>query len=284
MEEKKREKERKKNNSDVYNLRNLFYNYVKNTFLKFNLILDLYRNRQKKLVDKFLAKLKIIDSGYRLIRIGADTDGGYLIPDILNQIEFVFSPGVGETTSFEDNLGDFKIKSFLADGTVNYNGNHDFIKKNLNCFNDENNITLETWVNEKVKDKSNDKLLLQMDIEGSEIEVLYQTDTNLLARFKCIVIEFHHFNKIIDKLGLKIYSNIFDKILKTHFIVHIHPNNNSNISIINNNKIPALLEITFINKKITRHIKKISNNLPHELDKDCVQNKPHIKCPEIFYK
>ena len=154
----------------------------------------------------------------------------------------------------------------------------------MNYFNDQNNITLETWVNEKVKDNFNNKLLLQMDIEGSEIEVLYQTDSNLLERFKCIVIEFHNFNEIINELGLKIYSDIFDKILKTHFIVHIHPNNNSNISIINNNKIPSVLEITFINKKINKHVKKITYNLPHELDMDCVQNRPHIKCPEIFYK
>jgi len=272
---------REKNN--LY-LINVFYKYIKKTALKFNLILNFYSNKRRKLVDKFIAKLKIIDSGYQLIRVGADTDGGYLIPDILDQIEFVFSAGVGESSSFEDHLKNFKIKSFLVDGNVNYNGNHDFIKKNLNCFNDENNITLETWVNRKVKDNSNNKLLLQMDIEGSEIEVLYQTDSNLLERFKCIVIEFHHFNNIIDNLGLKIYSDIFGKILKTHFIVHIHPNNNSDISIINNNKIPALLEITFINKKITKHIKKIPYNLPHELDKDCVQNRSHIKCPEIFYK
>jgi fumarate hydratase class II len=123
-----------------------------------------------------------------------------------------------------------------------------------------------------------------MDIEGSEIEVLCHADSNLIKRFKCIVLEFHHLNEIINELGLKIYSKIFDKILKTHFVVHIHPNNNSNISIINNNKIPGALEITFINKKITQHIKKISYNLPHKLDKDCIQNRIHIKCPEIFYK
>ena len=170
------------------NLKQNVKNFIKNTALKFNLILNSYPDRRKKLVDEFLAKLKIIDSGYQLIRVGSDTDGGYLIPDILDQIEFVFSAGVGETSSFEDHLENFKIKSFLADGTVNYNGNHDFIKKNLNYFNDENNITLETWINDKVKDKSNDKLLLQMDIEGSEIEVLYHADSNLIKRFKCIVL------------------------------------------------------------------------------------------------
>ena len=31
-----------------------------------------------------------------------------------------------------------------------------------------------------------------MDIEGSEIEVLYESDINFLDRFNCIIIEFHH--------------------------------------------------------------------------------------------
>ena len=123
-----------------------------------------------------------------------------------------------------------------------------------------------------------------MDIEGSEIEVLYQSDSKLLNRFKCIVVEFHHFNKIVDSLGLKIYSDIFDKILRTHYIIHMHPNNNSRESLlINKNDICPLYEITFINKNICNHIKKINYKLPHLLDMDCNQNHKHRKCPEIFY-
>jgi hypothetical protein len=268
----------------VYLNKNSLNSYIKKILLKFNLILIRYDKDLKKFVYQFLKKIKIIDSGYKLIRIGAKNDGGYLIPDILNQIEYAFSPGVGSNSTFEDHLENFKIKSFLADGTVNYTGNHDFIKKNLNSFNDKDNITLETWVNDKLKDKSNDKLLLQMDIEGSEVEVLYNTDSNFLKRFKCIVIEFHHFDKIIDSFGLKIYSDIFDKILKTHFIVHIHPNNYCGSLMIDKHEIPYLLEITFINKKIVKYVKPINYDLPHQLDEDCKQKYRHLKCPDIFYK
>jgi hypothetical protein len=151
-------------------------------------------------------------------------------------------------------------------------------------FNDENNITLETWVNDKIKDKSNNKLLLQMDIEGSEIEVLYESDINFLERFKCIIIEFHHFTEIINLLGLKIYSDIFNKILKTHYICHIHPNNSAGSTFINGTKIPDVLEITFINKKFAKYVKKIEYNLPHELDRNCVKNNRPVECPKLFYK
>ena len=268
----------------LFNLKLIINQFIKNLFLKLNLILNNYDKKQIELVNKFLKKIRIIDSGHNLIRVGNNNDGGYLIPDILNQIEFCFSPGVGFTTSFEDDLLNYSVKSYLADGTVSYSGEHDFLKKNLNSFDDENNITLESWIDEKIKDKSNNNLLLQMDIEGSEIGTLYNTNIKTLDRFKCIIVEFHNFHSILNFFGLRIYSDIFDKLLKTHYIIHIHPNNDCYNLIINKNSIPDTLEFTFINKKIVHHIKNISYDLPHLLDKKNVENLRDIKCPEIFYK
>ena len=135
----------------------------------------------------FLNKIFIYDCGYQLIRVGDKKDGGYLIPDILYKIKYCFSPGVGTNSSFEDNLKKFKIKSFLADGTVQYSGKHDFIKKNLNTFNDEKNITLEDWIRIKLKKKNSNNLILQMDIEGSEIGVIYNTRESVLKKFAILI-------------------------------------------------------------------------------------------------
>jgi hypothetical protein len=263
-----------------------FNQLIKNIFISKNLKLGRF-NQDK--VKSFLKKIKIIDSGHELIRIGENTDGGYLLPDILDQVEYCFSPGVGNSDTFENHLLKYNIKPFLADGTVNYNGKHDFIKKNLNSFNDDKNIRLEDWINEKLPapipiNKLNNKLLLQMDIEGSEIEVLYNVSLECLDRFKIIIIEFHHFHDIFIHLGLKIYNDLFDKILKTHNIVHIHPNNTSETVNFLNNKISALYEITFVNKKDCKYVKKIDYNLPHKLDHRCATSLIEIKCPEIFYK
>jgi hypothetical protein len=258
--------------------------FIKNIFINKNLLLRRF-NQDK--VENFLKKIKIIDSGHELIRIGANTDGGYLLPDILDQVEYCFSPGVANSVTFEDHLLKYNIKSFLADGTVNYNGIHDFIKKNLNFFNDDKNIILKDWINQKLPtsvNKLNNKLLLQMDIEGSEIEVLYNASKECLDRFKIILIEFHHFDEIFTSLGLKIYNDLFDKILKTHNIVHMHPNNTSDTVNFLNNKISGAYEITFINKKNCKYIKKIDYNLPHKLDHRCDPSRIEIKCAEIFYK
>ena len=42
----------------------------------------------------FLASLRPITTNHELIRIGGDSDDGYLIPHDLEHVEFCFSPGV----------------------------------------------------------------------------------------------------------------------------------------------------------------------------------------------
>ncbi len=76
----------------------------------------------------FLDKIFIYHTGHDLIRIGEKGDGGYLIPNILNKIEYCISLGVEYTTTFEDHLSKYNIKSFLVDGSINYTGQHQFFE------------------------------------------------------------------------------------------------------------------------------------------------------------
>jgi hypothetical protein len=50
------------------------------------------RTKNSDLID-LIRSLHPIDSGVPLIRLGPDGDGGYLIPDDLNGIQYCFSPG-----------------------------------------------------------------------------------------------------------------------------------------------------------------------------------------------
>ena len=45
--------------------------------------------------------IKVNDLGHDLIRVGSTNDGGYLIPNILNEIDYCFSPGIGNKFEFE---------------------------------------------------------------------------------------------------------------------------------------------------------------------------------------
>ena len=58
----------------------------------------------KKLFEKFVDKIKIYDTGHDLIRLGNQKDGGYLIPNIIENIHLCFSAGVGNDITFEQEL------------------------------------------------------------------------------------------------------------------------------------------------------------------------------------
>ena len=51
-----------------------------------------------------LQALRPLDPGIELIRIGPDSDGGYLVPDDLDGIRHAFSPGVSTESGFEAEL------------------------------------------------------------------------------------------------------------------------------------------------------------------------------------
>ena len=253
--------------------------------LKMNIVIC---NVKKKSLDTLIKKLFIYNTGHDLIRLGSKKDGGYLVPNLLNKIKYCFSPGVGPSTSFEKELKKYNITSFLADSTVEDPSNksikYDFIKKNLNTFNDNKNITLKKWITSKLKIKKDYKLILQMDIEGSEIAVLNHTSSNVLKKFKILVIEFHYFQSLSLERGCKTYDKVFSKILKDFVICHIHPNNCCGLSEIYQYKIPNIMEFTFINKELIKYKKPIPHKLPHKFDFRCSSNKKDIKLPEFFYR
>ena len=78
----------------------------------------------KKVTDEDVLKLLNLIHPKKLninhIRLGGQNDGGYVVPNDLDGINFCFSPGVGNISDFENELSLKKIKSFLADYSINY--------------------------------------------------------------------------------------------------------------------------------------------------------------------
>ncbi len=266
----------------------MFKKFIKLKILNLlNLILKKYKygifqSTSYEKIKKLIESLKINDLGYNLIRVGPKGDGGYLIPDVLKEIKECYSPGVGKIHGFEEDLYQQGIKIFMADKTVDkpniLNGEFNFLKKNLASFDDNNHITLDNWM----KNSENENLILQMDIEGSEYEIINSiTETNL-KKFKIMIIEFHHFEQLMSNLGYSVVNSVINKITKYFDVSHVHPNNCCGFYKINNIIIPSTLEITFLNKRLTKFKKKI-NKIPHDFDYKNVNKNPDIILNNIWY-
>lgn len=238
-----------------------------------------------------IESLKVVPIHEELIRIGPNRDGGYLVPDVLVGIDYCFSPGVADCSEFELQLANRGIKVFMADKSVQspsaVHENFDFIEFYVSSdySPSDNLITLDAWYKQKlntVPSTTSPEAILQMDIEGAEYQVLHSISNVLLSRFRVIIIEFHKLHQLADRFSFSLIAPAIKKLLKSHSVVHIHPNNNRKSINIFGMVIPATLEITFLrNDCLTKSKKKL--NFPHTLDKKSVSSKPDLILPKCWY-
>jgi len=247
---------------------------IREILLKFNI--NIYLLTSLNQIKTFLNFFEIkIPKNIDLIRVGSKNDGGYLVPNILKQIKFCYSAGIGNNIKFEKDLLKYKIISYGADGTIEdipeKIENYDFLKKNIGIVNDKTTIRFEDWINQNTQDDNS--LIGQIDIEGGEYNLIIDTPLETFKKFKVLIIEFHNLSKINNKIVYDNYFSCFDKILKIFNICHIHINNAEKPIKVRGIQIPPLLEITFLNKNFYLGENKNEINIPNELDNKNIENK-----------
>jgi len=215
-------------------------------------------------------KIRPVKTDFELVRVGGDGDGGYLLPDDLENIAACFSPGVDFTASFELDLLQKKgINSHLADYSVEGPPPEfqprSFTKKFIGAVNSETDITLDTWVRSKTEFLTGRDLLLQMDIEGGEYVSLLGATEEVLTQFRVIVLEIHN----VVSWGLPsfyvIVNAFFDKILEHFYVVHNHPNSACGLVNLGGFVAPKVFELTLLRKDRCEP-KGYCDQLPHRLD------------------
>lgn len=180
------------------------------------------------------------------IRCGVNWDSGYVFADLDGGYDCYISAGISTEESFSrDFITKYSIdkeNSYGFDGTIDnypyhYTQNIQFIKKNINSFNDDKNSNLSFLTS------IYNTIFLKMDIEGGEYAWLSQLDETQLSKFKQIVIEFHDItNDVHSKYEDKI--KYFEKLSKTHYLIHAHGNNYANVD----TNIPTVIELSYVNK------------------------------------
>jgi hypothetical protein len=232
----------------------------------------------------FFRDIKPVSTNHELIRVGGESDGGYLIPDDLEGIGTCFSPGVSSIADFELGMASRGIHCFLADYSVERppveNPLFHFEKKFLGPAVDSVHTTLEDWVQRNAPDQR--EFLLQMDIEGGEYGVIFDTSAETLRKFRILVIEFHAFGSLCDQLGFELIDLTFKKLLKDFAIVHIHPNNSLKPIVYAGYTIPITMEFTFLRKD------RISSShpatkFPHALDRPNVPGNEDPALPSCWF-
>lgn len=160
-----------------------------------------------------------------VFRFGSIDDGGYYIkPSTILEADILFSGGISSNLEFEFDLFRFNkdIKVFMVDPTVStlklsvksilriFLGKKEKIRYLYNtllfiymtrtnrCWHINKWLSNENKIfdiiAEKIKLEKESKIILKLDIEGSEYELLNEIENNI-ELFSCLIFEFHDLDK-----------------------------------------------------------------------------------------
>lgn len=237
-------------------------------------LIDYLRAGGSRAAIQAMSRCAPVDSGFDLIRLGGLADGGYLVPDDLQGIGALFSPGVADSSKFELEFAARGIPCYLADRTVDgprqSHPSFHFTKKHLGTLSDSNTMRLPEWISEHRP--GSDDLVLQMDIEGAEYRVLSDCPNDVLARFRIIVLELHHCARIVRPWANRPLTSLIERLTTTHAVVHLHANNQAPPRRWFGLRVHPLLELTLLRRDRLRAQRR-TVSLPHALDRPNVPSK-----------
>lgn len=219
-------------------------------------------------IARFFEGIAVVDVGIPLIRIGAEFDGGYLVPDDLAGINRCFSPGVADMIAFDLELASRGIQVHAIDGSVSALPHEhpliDFEPLFLGAESNPGWTNLTDWVDRR--SVVAEDLMLELDIEGHEWALLLDTPDEVLGRFRIMVVEFHGLHNVAFAPGLAAIQTVFKKVLRQFNLVHLHANNNIYPVEVHGRQIPSVVEATFLRRDRGRS-PRARARLAHELDR-----------------
>jgi hypothetical protein len=246
---------------------------------KFFDFFDLYveKKTQKKDISKILKRLLPYKTGFDLIRLGNDNDGGYLVPDDLSNISRNYSAGVGDLTKFEEDLEE---KYSIPSSMVDFNDvdpkllpkKSKFLKKKIGISSYEENLSINDWL-----DNESGEIILKMDIEGDEYLTLSSMSDKNLKKIRILVIEIHDLRHLRNYSFFKTFEKVLLKLNNFFYVCHLHINNVSKVKDIGGYSVPDMLEVTLIRKNRVKNFTNQFASIPHKLDQKTV-----LKQKEIF--
>ncbi len=236
----------------------------------------------KRQLSEFIRGLSPMHASLPMKRFGPAKDGGYVMPDDLEEVGGCISPGVSDECGFDREVADLGIDVHLADATVSgpplSHPRFHFCRKHLDTFDSPETITIDNFCKTIAPGKD---LILQMDIEGAEYRVLNSASDELLSRFRIMLIEFHDLGHLFSKFGFQEIGAVFRRLLRTHNVVHIHPNNLAHIVSSGLIVIPEVMEFTFL-RKDRGEFEYRPLSFPCDLDARNVLDRPDVVLPDCW--
>lgn len=228
-------------------------------------------------IGRALAMLRPELTDTPLLRIGPDSDGGYLVPDDLEGIEAAFSPGVSSEIGFDLAIAGRGIPCYLADASVeapaDLPANIHFLRRFIGNEDRPPFVTLPSWVAQCAPDSH--ELMLQMDIEEAEYDVLPTLSEAFLRRFRIIVLELHSLHRLAEPTWLQRFGTVMTRLNAGHVLCHLHANNYADYIRLTGRTVPQVVELSYLRRDRARPT-GAEAPIPHPLDRRNARKLPEI--------
>lgn len=191
--------------------------------------------------------------GFDKVRLGRNGDGGYVLLDDFAGVSAALSFGIETDCSWDTDIANRGIEvhqdHHSVAGPPTPNPRFRFYKKKIAAVASEQSETIGSAL-EKLPASEAGRVVLKIDIEGSEWEAFDVTSVEQLAQFSQIVGEFHGFSNALDATWRNTAHRVMTKLRSVFDVIHVHANNHSPFHIVANIAIPDTIELSFANRAI----------------------------------
>lgn len=235
---------------------------------------------EKKFIDTCsLLKKSIVPHKTNLskVRVGKKGDGGYVICELGNTYDALYSYGSDDNITFEKSFHEkYQANCYVYDHTIDgITDKPDYITFFKEGVASEPRHQLDTIDNHIMRNGhfNSKNLIAQIDVEGAEW-FLFNENFRYLENFSQLIIEFHIFRDVT------LYEEVIKKtfeILNDKFVcVHIHANNCLLSPWIDAN-FPRAFEVTYVRKDLISSSEIEPNPLPDsDLDASSDPTRPPL--------
>ena len=194
-------------------------------------------------------------------RIGPEEDGGYVMPElVLEKCSALFTYGVGGDTRYEEDfVKQYNKKAYLFDHTT---GQPAWERDNL-IFTPEGlgyEENCKEWFDHYDHFNIEGDIFLKIDVEGTERTYFNETDISKLnEKVLGIAIEIHYIDNIEYRQQC---ISLIEKLNEGFVLCHTHGNSWSPSVPIEDESVPTVLELSFINKRYVDRYEEDTQDYP----------------------
>lgn len=198
-----------------------------------------------------LMKVRKVNSDKKLIRMGRNNDGGYVMLNDFDDCKVAYSFGISDDVSWDRDMSLRKVDVFQYDPTIKCapekNEFFHFYGFGISGIDDEKRkmLTLSSFLKNNNHENLNN-MILKMDVEGAEWEAIMSTPEERLQQFDQLVFELHGMTAINKR---DIILSTLEKLNRTHQLIWVHGNNYSVAGKAGDILIPDVIEVLYLSKK-----------------------------------